>query len=73
MGYKGRTGTHEMLLMTQGLRDLINQGATTDTMQELAIKEGMVTLFQDAMMKVKAGITSLEEALRVVRADSLNL
>ncbi|MFN7181335.1 MAG: ATPase, T2SS/T4P/T4SS family [Planctomycetota bacterium] len=68
-GYKGRIGIHEILLVTPPLRTLISKGGNTDQLREAAIKEGMITLFKDAMQKVIEGITSIEEALTVVRED----
>jgi type II secretory ATPase GspE/PulE/Tfp pilus assembly ATPase PilB-like protein len=62
-GYKGRIGIHELLRVTDDLRDLISKSASTEALREVARKEGMRTLFEDAMEKVKAGITSPQEAL----------
>ncbi len=68
-GYKGRVGIHELLYVTQPLKTLIAKGGNTDELREVAIKEGMITLFKDAMLKVVNGITSIEEALTVVKED----
>lgn len=68
-GYKGRIGIHELLMVTPTLRTLIAKGGSTDELREAAIKEGMITLFKDAMSKVVQGITSIEEALTVVKED----
>lgn len=65
-GYKGRTGIYEFLKVTEPMQKLILSGASTNEIRELAIKEGMATLRQDGLAKVKQGITSIEELLRVV-------
>ncbi|MBN1809943.1 MAG: Flp pilus assembly complex ATPase component TadA [Planctomycetes bacterium] len=68
-GYKGRVGVHELLYITAAVRKAINSGAREDEVLAAARTGGMTTLYQDAMVKVASGITSLEEALRVVRAE----
>jgi len=65
-GYKGRTGIFEFLKVTETIQKLILSGASTNEIREAAIKEGMATLRQDGLVKVKNGITSIEEILRVV-------
>jgi type IV pilus assembly protein PilB len=68
-GYKGRIGVYELLFMNQEIRDLTNKRVSSDLIRDAAIENGMVSLFRDAMRKVKNGTTSLEEALRVVRVE----
>jgi len=63
-GYKGRLGLYEVLGMTDTTRALILKGATTSEMKALAVKEGMITLFKDGMLKVKEGQTTVSEVLR---------
>ena len=63
-GYKGRLGLYEVLAMTDATRALILKGATTSELRDQAIKEGMITLFKDGMLKVKAGMTTVSEVLR---------
>jgi len=65
-GYKGRAGIYEMMLITPTIRELILRGIDTAQLTELAKKEGMITLRQSGIGKVKEGITSLEELNRVV-------
>ncbi|NLU51938.1 MAG: Flp pilus assembly complex ATPase component TadA [Clostridiaceae bacterium] len=65
-GYKGRTGLYEFLRVTEKMQKLILNKASTNEIRDLAIKEGMITLRNDGLMKVKKGITSIEELLRVV-------
>ena len=68
-GFAGRTGIFEILRVTEPVRDLIQQRVTTGTLKAVAVAAGMRTLRQDGWRKVKAGITSLAEVLRVSHAD----
>ena len=69
-GYKGRTGVHELMVMDDELREIANRhGVSAVEIDKVARKNGMISLFDDAMDKVKQGITSLEEALRTVRVE----
>jgi type II secretion system protein E len=63
-GYKGRIGIFELLRVTEEIRDLILQRATTDEIHELAIKQGMKTMRQDGWLKICLGITTFEEVGR---------
>ncbi|MCX7773781.1 MAG: ATPase, T2SS/T4P/T4SS family [Clostridia bacterium] len=65
-GYKGRMGIYEFLRVSENIQKLILEKASTNEIRHTAIKEGMKTLRQDGLMKVKLGITSMEELLRVV-------
>ncbi len=65
-GYRGRAGLHELMMVSRGLRYLIQTGQRADELQRFAIGEGMRTLRQDGIEKVLAGLTSIEE----VRANS---
>ncbi len=65
-GYRGRAGIHELMLVSRGLRHLIQTGSRADDLQAFALGEGMRTLRQDGIEKVLAGVTSIEE----VRANS---
>lgn len=60
-GFKGRAGLHELMVVSRGLRRLVQTGARAEALQELALREGMRTLRQDGIDKVLAGHTSLEE------------
>jgi type IV pilus assembly protein PilB len=68
-GYKGRTGIHELMGVTDALRDIIAHNPTAEDLKKAARKLGMRTLFEDAMEKVKAGISSITEALATARPD----
>lgn len=62
-GYKGRIGVHELLTMNDALREAVNKRFAAEIIHKLAIENGMVSLFDDGMLKAKMGITSLEEVL----------
>lgn len=64
-GYKGRVAIFEFIQITAELQDLILQNPSTKQIWELARKQGARTLFEDGVEKVKNGITTLEELLRV--------
>ncbi len=65
-GYKGRTAVHEIMEIDEDLRKLIIKGGTADDIRDLAIQKGMRTLYQSGLLKVKKGITSIEEVNRVL-------
>lgn len=68
-GYKGRVGLIETLPLTGPIRNLILESAQEHTIMEAARKEGMKTLRENGLEKVLAGITTLEEILRVTVGD----
>jgi len=68
-GYTGRIGIYEVLAVTEKIRILITQKATSDEIQKEAVAEGMVTMLQDGLDKVSSGLTTIEEVLRVVREN----
>jgi type IV pilus assembly protein PilB len=65
-GYKGRVGLYELLIMTEELQDLIVRRAPLSEVTQAAIANGMTTLVKDGLQKVKAGVTTIDEVLRVV-------
>jgi type IV pilus assembly protein PilB len=65
-GYKGRIGIFEVMPLDGRIKDLITRDATADEIRAAAVAAGMRTLSQDALDRVVAGVTSLEEARRVV-------
>jgi type II secretory ATPase GspE/PulE/Tfp pilus assembly ATPase PilB-like protein len=65
LGYQGRTTISEVLVVDREMKDLINQGATENQIQDKAQELGMITMIQDAILKVVEGETSLSEAQRV--------
>ncbi len=66
-GFTGRIVIYEILPVTENIRTLISGKFTTDSLVDMAIKEGMITMLQDGIDKVSAGLTTIEEVLRVVQ------
>ena len=64
-GYTGRTGIFEIFPLSPQLKKMIAANSSSEEMRQVAIREGMTTLREDAWQKVKAGVTTIEEALRV--------
>jgi type IV pilus assembly protein PilB len=65
-GYKGRTGLYEVMVMTDAVRRLILDGASNEDLRRAACADGMRTLRQAGLAKVREGITSVAEVLRVL-------
>jgi type IV pilus assembly protein PilB len=65
-GYSGRKGVYELLIVSDAIRQLTLQRRSAGEIARQAVSEGMVTLRQDGLQKVKQGITSIEEVLRVI-------
>ena len=63
-GYKGRIGLFELMPVSEAIRSLITQKQGASVIREQALKDGMYTLRQDGIHKIKAGITTPEEVLR---------
>ncbi len=66
IGYRGRVGLFEIMIVDDQLRDLVMKEVSSDVLKRAAAVAGMRTLQQDGVVKVLAGLTSLEEMLRVV-------
>ena len=67
-GYKGRAGLYEIMAMSPELRRLILKDASVEDMKNQAVSDGMLTLRMDGMVKVKKGITTLEEVVKETAA-----
>jgi type IV pilus assembly protein PilB len=65
-GYRGRIGIYEVMRVNERVRRMIAQKAGEDTIREAALGSGMLSLGEDGLAKVKAGVTTPEELLRVV-------
>ena len=65
MGYKGRLGLYEVMVLSEEIRKLVLQRAPADEIAAVACREGMRRLRDDGFAKVKAGLTSLAEVARV--------
>jgi len=71
-GYLGRTGIYELLIIDDRFRDMINQDASVSSMRRVFRESGLPTLFDDGMKKVKRGVTTIEEVLRVTEVYGRN-
>ena len=63
-GYKGRIGLYEVMEITDEIRELILIGASALELRKKAIEDGMITLRESGMHKIRAGVTTLEEVVR---------
>lgn len=68
-GYKGRVGIHELMVSTEELVEAINKERESAELKKIAMRNGMKTLHQDSVLKVKQGLTTLEEAIANVPPD----
>jgi type II secretory ATPase GspE/PulE/Tfp pilus assembly ATPase PilB-like protein len=64
-GFRGRTGIYELFTVDEDIRRMVSERATLDTLRAAARQRGMTTLRDDGMAKVAAGVTTVEEVLRV--------
>jgi len=69
-GYKGRVGLFEVMEVTDDIKELILNRAQSYQIKKKAVEQGMITLRQSGLIKIKEGITSLEEVLRETIKDS---
>ena len=69
-GYKGRTGLFEVMRITDDIRDLVLDRSHSKEIKKKALEQGMVTLRRSGLIKIKAGITSIEEVLRETVRDT---
>lgn len=69
-GYAGRAGIFELLLVDDKFREIINTDSSVNSMRRAFTESGWPSLFEDGLMKVKQGITTIEEILRVSEASS---
>ena len=70
VGYKGRVGVYEVMRNSEKLQSLINEGANSERIKEVAVEEGMITLLAYSLNLVREGYTTLEEVERVTFTDS---
>lgn len=68
-GYRGRIGIYELLTTTEEIRQLATQRVASQAIKQAAMQAGMQTLRSDGWRKVAEGITTIEEVLRVTKAD----
>jgi general secretion pathway protein E len=67
-GFRGRIGLFELVTITDDVRDAITQRAGRTTLRDVAERDGMTTLRADGWRKVEAGLTTIEEVMRVVQS-----
>jgi len=63
-GYKGRAGIYEVMAMSPEIRRMILRGASAVELRDQAVEEGMLTLRMDGIVKIKKGVTTLEEVVK---------
>ena len=63
-GYKGRVGLFEVMEVTEDIRELVLSGATAVELRRKAIEEGMITLRQSGLQKIRESVTTIEEVVR---------
>lgn len=68
-GYKGRIALYEVMSLSEELKEMILEGASADELKKTAIRLGMKTLRMSGLSKIKNGITTIEEVLRVTFGD----
>jgi type II secretory ATPase GspE/PulE/Tfp pilus assembly ATPase PilB-like protein len=71
IGYKGRSGTHEVMSLNDELRAMINKSVSANILKNAAVDCGMRTIFQDALGKIKLGVTDLPDVMSKVKADEV--
>jgi len=68
-GYRGRLAIYEILVMHEGLKELVLKAASAAELKREAVKLGMSTLRMSALQKVRDGLTTIEETIRVTDTD----
>jgi len=68
-GYRGRVGIHELMIVNEELIGGINRKVETAELKKIAVRQGMKTLHQDSLTKVKEGVSTIEEAIATVPPD----
>jgi type IV pilus assembly protein PilB len=63
-GYKGRIGLYEVMEVTDDIRELILIGASALELRKKAIDDGMITLRESGLHKIRSGVTTIEEVVR---------
>ncbi len=67
-GYRGRIGVYEVININEEIRKIIiDPNFSLDNLNELAKKNGMITMFEDGLRKIAVGMTTMEEVIRVIR------
>ena len=64
LGFKGRTGLYELLIMNDDLRDMVSRGSSTDALRQYSRKAGTQSLRDAGMRALFAGVATLDEVVR---------
>jgi type IV pilus assembly protein PilB len=64
-GYKGRVALYEVMVIKENIKEAVLQGASAMELRELGRKNGMQTLREAGLQKMREGVTTVEEVLRV--------
>jgi type IV pilus assembly protein PilB len=67
-GYRGRTAIHEVMLIEKEHRNIITRGGSAEDIRDIAVKKGMVDLFESCKDLVLRGVTSIQEMVKTVYA-----
>lgn len=67
-GYSGRIGIYEIIEMRENIRAAVMDKSTADHIKELAVKNGMTTMFEDGIKKAIKGLTTIDEVIRVIKS-----
>lgn len=70
-GYNGRLGVFEVLEVSKAVKQLISERRDSDEINAKALEEGMTTMLDDGLDKVKRGLTTIEEVVRVTKVESI--
>jgi type IV pilus assembly protein PilB len=72
LGFKGRSGIYELLIMNDDIRDMVSRGASTDQVRAYTRKSGVIGLREAGLVALYAGLTTLDEVVReTVQEDEL--
>jgi type IV pilus assembly protein PilB len=72
-GFRGRIGVHELLVISDELRDAIVSDPTIGNIRKIGTRDGMITLSHDGFRKVREGITTVEEIFHIIGDLSLSI
>lgn len=70
-GYKGRIGIFEVIIVSSAMEEFILKKPSASALRKFAIQQGMVSMHQDGLLKVVAGLTTLEELIRVADKEKI--
>jgi len=72
-GYRGRSGLFELLLIADDIRQMVLDRVSSNMIKKKAVEKGMLTLRGDGALKVAAGVTTLDEVLRITQEEVLEM